>query len=231
GSADPQALPERRERRGVGLRGAVPDPDAGGRAAAGAPAARGVQRPALARPGRGDLAPAAPRPAAVAHRLPADPALARRRRLRGARPGPADAAARARGAGAAADGGGPGRAHAPVEPGERRARRRRRAQEAHGVEGPPRRGHAGAPARPDGHVGQRAGARAGGRTGRAGAGGDRRDRRGRLRGPGLHRRGRGRRRGGAGHPPGGGQAARGHARLRAAAAPLGGGNHPATLPL
>src|SRR5262249_23237363 len=96
---EPESVPERCERRRVGVRGALPDPDEGGRAPAGLPPARGVRRPALDRARGGGVADDAQRPAAVARRLPADPALAEGGRLRGDRPRPAPPAARDRGAG------------------------------------------------------------------------------------------------------------------------------------
>src|ERR671917_2941045 len=77
----------------MGVRRPVPDLDARGRAPAGASAAGGVQRAALDRAGGGAVADAADEPAAVAHRLPADAALDRGRRVRGDRARPAPRAA------------------------------------------------------------------------------------------------------------------------------------------
>ncbi len=71
----------------------------------------------------------------------------------------------------------------------------RRPQATQGLEGPPGRRYARAPAGPGRHAGQRAGPGPGRRPGRGGAGGDRGVGRGGLRRSGLHRRGRGRRRG------------------------------------
>src|SRR4051794_26809005 len=63
----------------------VPEPDAGGRPAAGAPAAGAVQRPAASGQGRLWLAAAAARLPAVDRRLPAGPAAAAGRRVRAGR--------------------------------------------------------------------------------------------------------------------------------------------------
>src|SRR5215216_681348 len=84
----PQALPDRRIRRGVGLRCPVSDADDARRAAADARPARGLRRVAPDRARRGPVAHAADQFPAVGRGLPADPALARGRRLRsdGARP-------------------------------------------------------------------------------------------------------------------------------------------------
>src|SRR2546421_7760831 len=71
-----QTLPDRRERRGVGLRRAVSDPDDAHCAPAHPCPARGLQRPALDRARRGALAPAAQRLPALGGGLPADAALA-----------------------------------------------------------------------------------------------------------------------------------------------------------
>src|SRR5215210_5653140 len=88
----PQTLPERRDRRRVGLRRPLPDPDGRGRPATPLPAARGLQRAALAGADRLPVALPAPRPAALAGGLPAGPAVAGRRVLRGDGRRPAGAA-------------------------------------------------------------------------------------------------------------------------------------------
>src|SRR4028118_896750 len=62
----PRALGRAAAQRGAGGRPPVPAAGAGGRAPAGVPARGGVQRPAVAGPGRGAVAAAAARPAAVA---------------------------------------------------------------------------------------------------------------------------------------------------------------------
>src|SRR6266516_6178329 len=103
----------------MGVRRPVPDLDARGCAPAGASAARSVQRAALDRAGGGAVADAADEPAAVAHRLPANAALDRGRRVRGDRARPASAAARGPGPRARTAGGDPGQPDAPIEPGER----------------------------------------------------------------------------------------------------------------
>src|SRR6266498_6049204 len=102
----------------MGVRRPVPDPDAPRRPPTGAPAARGVQRAALDRAGGGAGADAADEPAAVAHRLPADAALDRGRRVRGHRARPASAAARGARSRPGAPRGDPGWPDAAIEPGE-----------------------------------------------------------------------------------------------------------------
>src|SRR5215207_6265480 len=102
----------------MGLRRPVPDPDGPGRPAPGARPARGLRRPALVGPYGVALALPAQRPAALDRGLPADPALARRRVLRGDGRRPAGVVARGGGAASAANGGDLGRAHAASDPGE-----------------------------------------------------------------------------------------------------------------
>src|SRR5437899_11545525 len=104
----------------MGPGGPLSDPDDRGRPPAGAPVARGLQRPALARAHRRAVALDAARPAAVVHGVPADAALVAGRRVRGYRAGPARGAAPGRGARGGALGGDLRRADAAVEPGERR---------------------------------------------------------------------------------------------------------------
>ena len=154
------------------------------------------------------------------HDLPPWPVVyqrARRRLLRGHRPRPAAAAAAGRRARSGADGGGPGGAHAAVDARGRRPSRPRRAQAQEGLQGPRRRRHPEPPARPPRHAGRRPGAGAGRRAGQSDAGGDRADGGGGLRRPGPHRRGGRRRRRRPRQLAGDHQAARGQARLRAAA--------------
>src|SRR5688500_11939355 len=62
GNATPQAVPDRRDRRRMGVRRAVPDADGPGRPPAPPRPARGLQRPALDRAHRGPVAAAADQP-------------------------------------------------------------------------------------------------------------------------------------------------------------------------
>src|ERR671914_1665018 len=89
GNPTPHALPDRRDRRGMGLRGPRPDPDGPGRPAAGLRPAGGLQRPALAGAHGCPVADAADELPAVASGLPANAALAPRWLPRGDGPPPA----------------------------------------------------------------------------------------------------------------------------------------------
>jgi len=78
-----KALPERRERRRMGIRRPLPDFVAFGRRPTRTFAARGIQWVALARQERRALAAVAARSAAVVHGVPADAALDQGRMFRG----------------------------------------------------------------------------------------------------------------------------------------------------
>jgi hypothetical protein len=116
----PQTLPERRDRRRMGLRGPLPDAAGRGRPATPVRVARGLQRLALAGPDWVAVALPAQRPAALAGGLPADPALAGRRVPRDHGRRLAGAAAGGGGARSATDGGDCGRTD-PASPPRRAA--------------------------------------------------------------------------------------------------------------
>ncbi|CAA9571544.1 MAG: Mobile element protein, partial [uncultured Thermomicrobiales bacterium] len=221
GNEAPGPLPDRRDRRRVGVRRPVPGAHATGRPAARPRAARGLRRPGLDRPGRGALAAAADQLPALAGRLPAGPTVDRRRLLRGDGGRSAGAPAVDGRTGRRADRGDPRQPDGPEHPGERGAGRLGRPQAPDGQQDPPGRRHAGAPPRPPRHPGRRPGPGAGRGAGGGGAGGHGRARRAGLGRPGVHRRRTGGRCRRARHPARGRQAARGETRLRAAAAAVG----------
>src|SRR5665647_248159 len=127
-----QALPERCERRGVGLRRSLPDPYAPGCRPAPTRPEGGVQRPALQRQDRYAVADDAQRPVPLGCGLPADPAVARSRFLRGHRSRSEADVAPGSGADCPALGGYPGQPNLAVEPRERPQSRIRRGQTQEG---------------------------------------------------------------------------------------------------
>src|SRR5215213_5871399 len=154
GHVESKALPQRRLRRRMGLRGPLPVPGARRRPPAHPRAARGPKRAEVDREDRVCLALHAPRPASMGGHLPANAAVAQGGSVRRDDPRSAHTIAAFEGQGGGAFGGDTGLSHAEIHSRERPSRRLRRAQEQEGLQGACGGGHFGTPARPAREPGQ-----------------------------------------------------------------------------